>query len=170
MKIRTKLVLAVASPLVMLGVLAGGSIQKSWRRSSEMDAIQRLGRFSTTMSAMIHETQKERGATGGFLGSSDDSFKGKLKSQQDVTDERRADFDTFMADFEPSDFGPEFAAQVETAVARLNLLENKRLAVSQSSITGAESINYFMDMHASFLDCVSKSVHATSDGPIAVPR
>jgi hypothetical protein len=90
--------------------------------------------------------------------------------RQDVTDERRADFDTFMADFEPSDFGPEFAAQVETAVARLNLLENKRLAVSQSSITGAESINYFTDMHASFLDCVSKSVHATSDGPIAVPR
>lgn len=81
MKIRTKLVLAVASPLVMLGLLAGGTIQRSWRRSCEMDHIQRLGQFSTTVSALVHETQKERGATGGFLGSSDDSFRGKLKRQ-----------------------------------------------------------------------------------------
>lgn len=168
MKIRTKLILAVASPLVMLAVLAGGTIQESWQRSGEMDQIQRLGQFSTTVSALVHETQKERGATGGFLGSSDDSFRGKLKSQQNLTDERRADFDSFMADFEPADFGPEFAAQVESAIVRLNQLDKQRAAVLKRSIPVGTAIGYYTAMHASFLDCISKSVLATSDGPIAV--
>ena len=119
MKIRTRLMLAVASPLVMLCLLAGNAIQKSWNRSVEMDNIQRLGRFSTTVSALVHETQKERGATGGFLGSSDDSFRNKLKRQQQLTDERRADFDTFMADFDPAVFGPKRSAKSSTSFRTL---------------------------------------------------
>lgn len=168
MKIRTRLILAVASPLVMLCLLAGNAIQKSWDRSNEMDNIQRLGRFSTTVSALVHETQKERGATGGFLGSSDDSFRGKLKRQQELTDERRADFDAFMADFNPAEFGPEFAAQVETAMQKLTQLDKRRSEILKRSIPAGKAISYFTDMHASFLDSISKSVLATSDGPIAV--
>jgi len=168
MKIRTRLILAVASPLVMLCLLAANAIQESWNRSVEMDNIQRLGRFSTTVSALVHETQKERGATGGFLGSSDDSFRNKLKRQQELTDERRADFDTFMADFDPEEFGPKFAAQVETAMQKLHQLDKKRSEISKRSIPGGKAIFYFTDMHASFLDSITKSVLATSDGQIAV--
>ena len=77
-----------------------------------------------------------------------------------------ADFE--MADFEPADFGPEFAAQVETAVARLHQLDKQRDAISKRSIPAANAIGYFTDMHTSFLNCISKSVLVTSDGPIAV--
>lgn len=168
MKIRTRLMLAVACPLVMLCFLAGGVILKFWNRSAEMANIQRLGKFSTTVSALIHETQKERGAIGGFLGSSDDSFESKLKRQQVLTDKRRAEFDTFMADFNPEDFGSGFAAQVDLARTKINQLDQKRGEITEGSIAVSDAISYFTGVNTSFLDSISKSVLATSDGPIAV--
>ena len=168
MKIRTKLALAVISPLAMLTLLAGVIVHHSWTRSADMDNIQQLVRFSTTVSELIHETQKERGVTAGFIGSSDDEFKPKLAAQRQSTDDKLAAFQAFMEDFRPAEYGDSFAEQVDTAVSELGKLDTKRSQVTARAIPGSEVIAYYTKMNGTFLDSVSKAALATSNGEIAV--
>ena len=50
--------------------------------------LKELIKLSEALSLLIHETQKERGMTAGFLGSGGKSFKDRLPGQRALTDNR----------------------------------------------------------------------------------
>ncbi len=52
--------------------------------------------FSTKIGALVHETQKERGMTAGFLGSKGKKFKDKLPKQRELTNNRIKELSSFF--------------------------------------------------------------------------
>ena len=85
-KIRTKLLIFLTAPLI--AVLIFGGLQTN---SHYQDLIQaRQSKLSVGISLqldnLIHELQKERGLTAGFIGSNGNQFKNELKKQREQTD------------------------------------------------------------------------------------
>ena len=65
---------------------------------TKSNALEKLGQgvvLSTKISKLIHETQKERGMTAGFLGSKGVKFKDKLSQQRELTNKQIKELNHF---------------------------------------------------------------------------
>jgi methyl-accepting chemotaxis protein len=68
LRIRTKLVLMLLVPLGFLIAFRTSAIVEKSKVAEEMGHLRSLANLSVSISALVHETQRERGATGVFLG------------------------------------------------------------------------------------------------------
>lgn len=72
--------------------------------ASEMSDINQLVTLGTKISTLVHETQKERGRTAGFMGSRGQSFGKELEQQRLNTNEKAAELQEFLNDFDATQF------------------------------------------------------------------
>ena len=85
--IRGRIILAFALPLIGLVVLSAYLLVSNWRSASELASLARLVALAPKMSALVHELQKERGNSGGFLGAKGQGdFVDRLAKQRATTD------------------------------------------------------------------------------------
>lgn len=168
MTIRAKLLVAITCPLLILALFASTMVWKSWQVVEEMDDIQQLTAFAQTASALVHETQKERGATAGFLGSDDGEFVKRLEKQRSLTNGRMAEYTEFLSSFDPANYGSDFADQLAAANQQIAALTAKRQLISARSLPAGKAIGYYTTLNGLLLDTVGKSSLATKNGSIAV--
>ncbi len=166
MKISTKLGLAVALPAIGLIALGGVTVWQSNQRATELASVQTLGDFGVRVSSLIHETQKERGATAGFLGSKGKQFGKRLIKQRELTDGQLVEFRTYLEAHPAAEHGTEFAEAVQQATELLTSLEATRGAVDRFDIPAKEAIGYYTAINGSLLTATSKASAATSQGDI----
>lgn len=92
--------------LPLLGFLAFSAllIKQNYATSDEMQQLTQLTQLSISNSELVHELQKERGATAGFIGSKGTTFTKELREQRQSTDEKLQALTTFLqqSDFEQS--------------------------------------------------------------------
>lgn len=62
----------------------------------KLAALSQLTRLSVKIGSLVHEQQKERGATALFLASKGQQFEADLKSQRKATDTARIDYLQFL--------------------------------------------------------------------------
>jgi len=84
--IKKKLLLLISLPL--LGLLFFSITQNIsiYKEIKEADKIEIGIHFTRAISQLLHETQRERGFTAGFIGSEGNNFKKQLISQRKITD------------------------------------------------------------------------------------
>jgi methyl-accepting chemotaxis protein len=115
------------------------------------------------ISLLIHETQKERGATGGFLGSKGEKFINKLPNQRINTDKQIKDFKIFIKGVNYSDYDPKLKKSLSLALVDLNNIKNIRSDVSSLGITSKIALGYYTNMNAKFLN-IANIVNENSYG------
>ncbi|MEM6365177.1 MAG: methyl-accepting chemotaxis protein [Planctomycetota bacterium] len=168
MTIRNKLILAIATPLMLLIGFSVHAIVGQWHISNDMVHVEHLAEFSMRASALIHETQKERGATAGYLGSEDGVFDERLASQRKLTDEQLVAYGEFLADFPVSDYPNEFTELIASARHEIDNLPNKRAVIWERSIPAGDAIGFYTNLNGLLLDAIEKSAQCTNDSEIAV--
>lgn len=88
-KLTIKQILVAAGLLVIaLGIfVVGNVIHKNYSLYSKAKRTENLTQLVVAMSNVVHETQKERGTTAGFIGSNGgEVFRTKLANQRKNTD------------------------------------------------------------------------------------
>jgi len=164
--IRTKLILMVAAPILVVLYFTVASFVAETRAASQANDIQELAKLSIEIGDLINETQRERGRTSGFVSSAGTVFVNELAAQRAATDAQTAIFREFIATFDSSQFGDEFNAKLEAALSELNRLETHRSSVNQLSISVNEAVNYYTEMDDLFLDVIGFILKQSSDGEI----
>lgn len=167
-KIRTKLLATILFPLLSMTLLAGVLVSRSWKSANDMRDVQELTTFASKVSALVHETQKERGATAGFLANGGDDFRKRLESQRLSTDQCLSDFNAFTQEFCAADYGAAFGEQVALGQEQLGLLRTTRQAISAGKLPTADAIAYYTKMNGDLLDAVGRTSLSTIDGEMAV--
>jgi len=162
-KISNKLLLVVLIPSLSMVYFSFDHIAQGIDRYQENSALNELSKLSVKASALVHELQKERGATAGFLGSGGKSFGDVLKGQRGETDSRRTELKAFLTDFESDWFGGELDQVLNEAIGNLKQLDDKRAAISSQSIATSEAISYYTATNAVFLHIIDISVDVSSD-------
>ncbi|UUD65366.1 methyl-accepting chemotaxis protein [Pseudomonas seleniipraecipitans] len=125
-----KLLLILACPVLGFLWLATLQVVGSYQTLQEMDRTQEASAAAQKVSQLITVVQRERGASGVFLGS-------QGKSMQDVLIRMRGQTDTALA--EARALSGEAEAQLDEALAALNGLDATRGQIDKLAINNRES-------------------------------
>lgn len=111
--------LAVMLSIPVAGLLCFGAMQITDKGHvvSHLGDLQSFSDLSVRVSSLVHELQKERGATAICVGSKGQKFSSELKAQRTETNEKRESLDIFLASFNSSNYGEEFQTKFQTAIA-----------------------------------------------------
>jgi methyl-accepting chemotaxis protein len=105
-------------------------------------------------SNFIHESQKERGASGVYIGKHGTEFKQELLEQRNATDSALATLQSSMNKMDTRAFGGEFENDVNTAMDYVKRLTSHRESVTFLSVSGAEGIGFYTQMNEAFLRAI----------------
>ncbi|MEM8737787.1 MAG: methyl-accepting chemotaxis protein [Planctomycetota bacterium] len=166
MSIKLKLSLLAAVPLLVIAVMGARIYQTNARVAAEMQDLSVLSDLAVHLSAMVHETQKERGRTAGFLGSQGKKFSAELGDQRELADTRIEAVRGFLEDFDPTDFDQAFQDSLAAALADLDRIDATRQAVSAMSIPAGQAIGYYTAMNGRFLDAIGVMSEQSRDADL----
>ena len=139
----SRVILALSIPVLAFVVFAAIFVYTNWQRSAEMKQITDLARVAPVISNVVHELQKERGASAGFIGSNGAKFGDRLESQRQSTDEKLEDFKTELAAFDSAAHDPEFAARIRAGETALAELSEKRGGVDALNVSVGQMAGYY---------------------------
>jgi methyl-accepting chemotaxis protein len=150
--IKKKLLLLISLPL--LGLLFF-SITQNISLFKEIAKVQKIEvgiAFAKAISGLLHETQKERGFTAGFIGSEGKKFANELIAQRDLTN---AKFKIFLEEkdhMHDSFYSKLLEKEIQTATKRLKGLSEVRNRVDTKSIKVGDAISYYTKTNTMLLD------------------
>ncbi len=168
LKLSQKLIILVSIPLILM---VGFALEKSitsfslYRTTVQLESMTNLSIYA---SGLVHELQKERGITAGFLGSKGPKFSKKIIEQRKLSDEKAKALKIFLNDFDAASIGEKFDNDLKDALAQIELIEKKRTLVNEQNIQAKEAISYYTNMNALFLGLISKISVNSPNGELAV--
>ena len=115
LSLKLKLMLLLAFPVIGLIIFSGMQGYQNYQRYSQMNKIETLSTLAVKISSFVHETQKERGMTAGFIGSSGKKFADKLPNQRTLSDNKFKDMKSFIASIDFSNYPSEFKLHIYRA-------------------------------------------------------
>lgn len=165
-KIRNRLILALTFPVLGLVFFAGTVMLTEYRNASKLTGLQHLAQIAPDISALVHELQKERGNSAGFIGSKGGSaFKDRLTTQRQSTDVVLENFNSVMDGF-ADDFGEAFGKRIDQARTQVGLLDEKRAAVSNLNYSIPEMAKYYTGTIANLLDVIGDMAMLSTNAEI----
>ncbi|MEE8576371.1 MAG: nitrate- and nitrite sensing domain-containing protein [candidate division Zixibacteria bacterium] len=167
LKIRNKLLLLAIIPLAGLLFFSVSGITQKSQLSSEMSATIGISNLAVLASSMVHETQKERGMTAGFLGSKGTKFSSELPNQRRSTDEKHAKLEQFLKEFDVDQFGSDFSGSLSGAMTTLGRMPTIRNQVSSQTIAAKDAIGFYSKMNAEFLNTLGVISKLSNVGTVA---
>ena len=168
MTIKLKLIILIAVPLCGLVLLGVPAFSARNTIASQMSSIEELASLAVRISAFVHESQKERGFTAGFLGSKGQKFRQELNAQRQQTNAKKAELVEFLASFDPKPYGSVFGSSLSQARDMMGRIDATRQQVPALSIPAPEAIGYYTSMNAAFLGTTSTMVQQSSDAELSV--
>ncbi len=154
LKIGGRIALALAIPALGIIIFGGMLLIEKKRVANDMANVEHLAELAPVVSGLVHELQKERGISAGFLGSKGAKFSNELKDQRVETNASRGTLAKAFDGFDASHFPPEFAKSISSSRDALSVLGQKRADVDGMKMTVPEMAKYYTSTIASLLKIV----------------
>ncbi|MDZ4253381.1 MAG: nitrate- and nitrite sensing domain-containing protein, partial [Sulfuritalea sp.] len=145
----------------------GTNFLADWRRIAQAHDIDAIGHSVVAVSNLVHELQKERGLSAGFIGSKGAKFAEELKQQRSLTDARQDQLVKWLAAGSGAALPPMLRGSVDDGVAALGKLPDARRRVSGLQFGGPESFNFYTQTIDRLLGVLSQATKATDDAGIS---
>ncbi|NPA73590.1 MAG: hypothetical protein GXO12_02655 [Epsilonproteobacteria bacterium] len=154
LSIRAKLILLVAVSMVALLLVSGRSVYTDMHKVASLKTLKKGIILSTEISSLVHDTQKERGMTAGYLGSKGEKFKNELATQRAATDAMAKKLKEYIKKVDLKSISPQMEQTIDQALKDLSNLPNIRKRVDNLSIPIKDALSYYTNMNAKFLDSI----------------
>ena len=161
--LRTKVFMLMALPIAGLLYFAVADIKVGFDTYSKSNLLADLVRLGTSASATVHELQKERGATAGYLGSQGKDFVRELQEQRKETNARVESLQKVLAGFDSAQASERLRRELGEALSALKQLSSVRARVDALSIPATEAIAYYTGINANFLTMITQETFSTFD-------
>ena len=167
LSIGKKLTVAVLLPVLGLVAYSSLIVFERYQQMADMGRVRMLAEFAPTVSALVHELQKERGQSAGFIGSKGKKFAQTLPGQHNDTDGKRTAFEAAHQSFAFSAFDAQLAAQAQKAVTQLKQLHAMRGQVSSLTATIPAMAKYYTGAIAELLHVTDQMLRNSTDDRIS---
>ncbi|MFM2643788.1 methyl-accepting chemotaxis protein [Vibrio chagasii] len=164
MSFKQKIIALLILPILGFLWLSASTISKSVETTSEMSSLNQLTRLSVVYSELVHELQKERGMTAGFIGSKGTKFVSELQSQRTSADNRRAQRNEYWQSAEID--LPQITRLNNEISQSLNQITSIRNRVDSQSIPLSEALGYYTKLNAKLLSVSALIAELSSDATI----
>ncbi len=157
LKISNRIILALLLPVLGLLAFSGFVVTKEFSASQEIAEVGALADLAPEISALVHELQKERGASAGFIGSQGAAtFRDRMTTQRTATDSVKVRFDEVFGSFDFSAYGAAIVTKAEAAKELESQLDSKRTQVSGLDINIGQMAAYYTQTIATMLSIVEE--------------
>ena len=162
-KISRRIALSLVFPIV--GMLLFSAMELIDKRVvvNGMDKLQRLADLAPSISAVVHELQKERGTSAVFIGSKGAKFAAELPQKWKDTSASLGNLDKALDAFPVGDYGAEFAKSVKTARDALGGLNATRDGVKALAIPVPKMAGYYTPTIAKLLNIIEETALLSPD-------
>ncbi|MCW8830138.1 MAG: nitrate- and nitrite sensing domain-containing protein, partial [Gammaproteobacteria bacterium] len=131
---------------------------------TDLERLHIKSAFSVKASALVHELQKERGASAGYLGSKGKAFSDKLDVQRKLTNNKLSEFKQYLSTHRNENLMSRAASR---AIDELNVINARRKAIDNLEIESALAIKYFTDINADLLSLAAEAAATSTEAEIA---
>ncbi|WP_081948982.1 methyl-accepting chemotaxis protein [Litchfieldella xinjiangensis] len=160
-----KFALALLLPLLAMAYFAIAGIIERQQVVSEMTHLTSLTQVAQEAGKLMHESQRERGMTSGFLGSGGQTFRDELRNQRLVTERQVAALLETYATLKVSQES-DIARQLSALKSQWNASADIRRRVDSLSVPTAEAIGYYTQLNQTVLAMIGQIVHATQQAEV----
>ncbi|MCF7494643.1 methyl-accepting chemotaxis protein [Vibrio sp. L5-1] len=164
MSFKQKIIALLILPILGFLWLSVSAISKGVETTSEMSSLNQLTRLSVVYSELVHELQKERGMTAGFIGSQGTQFVSELRSQRTSADSRRDQRNEY---WQSADIDLPQINRLNSEISQsLNQITTIRNRVDSQSIPLSEALGYYTKLNAKLLSVSALIAELSSDSTI----
>jgi len=162
---KKKIFILLAVPLLGFLFSSISSILASIEKTQEMNQLSRSTKLSTVYSDLVHELQKERGMTAGFLGAKGTKFANKLNGQRGNTNEKNTVRKSFWQEntFEYSKI-KALNSEINDQLSQLNSIRSQ---VDQQSISTAKAIEFYTETNKLLLSISTLISEISTDSMVS---
>jgi len=166
-KLKTRISILALIPLLGMLFPSALLVSTSWTEANEMDRLNNLAQIAPTISALVHEMQKERGASAGFTGSKGKKFADTLVKQRKNTNEKRTTLLSTLDRFDASPYGEKFKNKISTARKALKKLDGTRVEISGLKLSVAQLAGYYTGTIARFLAIIEEMIELSNNANVS---
>ncbi|QAR33945.1 hypothetical protein EP073_11185 [Geovibrio thiophilus] len=161
MSIKTKVLSALLIPFIMLTFYTASGLFQDADVLTKTKSLRHFVEFSVSSSALVHELQKERGLSAGYLAGGEQSFLNRLNTQYESTDDALKKVRSALSG------GSFTSGNIRQAMSGLENLSKMRRETADKLTDSAQVINYYTEINKLFLDAVSEAAAGVNDPQLA---
>ncbi len=163
LSISNKIFLIMSLPLVVILYFGISGILKQTVTLRELAGLKQLSELTIKITSYVHECQKERGASGVFLGSKGTKFAQEVSDYRSLTDAKRAELDALLNGFDKNAFGEKFEAAFDAAFDFAQGMGEMRGEVDALNVEAKDALAFYTKHNALMLDVVGHISKISSD-------
>ncbi len=167
MKLSTKLLAMLLLPVIVLLAYALTKAISVFGERQDSQQLQELSQLAVLVSDFIHVTQEERGSSIIYISSKGTKFQQKLKSQRTKTDVKQQDLLRFLKDFDAAEISSILDTKIRAAKKITGKLNSKRSVIDALTINYYETLKFYSDNNAAWLDVTSMMSIISSSAEIS---
>ncbi|MDW3191750.1 MAG: nitrate- and nitrite sensing domain-containing protein [Cytophagales bacterium] len=134
--------------------------------SQSMDKLEKGVTLSTRVSYLVHEIQKERGNSSGFLANQDQSFRNQLNDQRILTDEQYDNYKSALADPDLAQIIAENQQTINELNRLLREIEQIRTEVDQIRLTSNQAIDRYTEINTFALNALDQVIPTSENSDV----
>lgn len=161
--IKLKMALVVVVPIVAMLISMGIDSYKSYQEVDTLEQIEEMVGFTQKSSLLIHNLQKERGASAGFISSRGAKFSSELNSIRKDTDQTLIQLQAYHSTMELDSYSEDLKSKIQNAVQNLQKLQNIREQVSSLSVEVGVPVAYYTKTNNDFITSIQEIAKMSSN-------
>ncbi|MEX6725019.1 methyl-accepting chemotaxis protein [Parapedomonas caeni] len=165
--IARKMLITLIVPVLALVLALGWTGLQSREKAIEAAQLETLSRFTVDLSALIHNMQRERGATATFLSSRGAEMRDTLPGLRQATDTARRDFARALERIDVASYSPRFQSGLEASLGQIRLLDANRQRVDAMAVSPADAAGYYTATIGGLLDVAGEGSKASSSSRVS---
>jgi methyl-accepting chemotaxis protein len=165
-KISTRIAIACLLPLAAFTVFAGKVLIEEQSTYSKTKEIAIIAEEAGAITNLIHEVQKERGPTVGFIVSKGQSSGDNVRNERPVVDKALAEWQKRVVGLAHEYPGSKFARDVDAAKDKLNGLAALRANVDRLALKAEDALDQYTAIISLLATSIDEIGELTEDGRI----
>ncbi len=163
--IRVRILFAIAITFLMFMAFSLSKMAELNETSGQMDTLQTLADYTPDIGNLIHDLQKERGASAVYIGNNGSSeFSRQVQAQYKLTDKSNSNFNTKTSSLDLDDINGDLGNKITIANRALTQLSSMRNKVQGLQVPASEMAGYYGSTIKKLLDAI-KIVGAITKNP-----
>lgn len=159
LSLKIKILLIIILPLSAYLCVSGNNLRNNYKTFQENKRIYELSLLSNKISDLVHELQKERGASAGFLASNGNKFSSTLSAQKNSTDAKLKSLTDHLTNFDLKNFGHDFENLLSQALSHLSRLGSERRMISNQQSSVKDAVTFYTTANTKFLNIIGDMTH-----------
>lgn len=164
MSIRLKMALMVVVPVFVIFITLGISSYDNYKKVQNLKSISLMVSYATKASELVHNLQKERGSSAGFISSKGAKFSTELQAIRKDTDKALADVTkNYKEELHVDALSKDLQAKIAKAFESLSKIQTIRSEVDSLGVAVGVPVGYYTNLNNDFIASIEEMVKMSSN-------